>query len=226
MEHGFEFQKEEWDWVDRMDRLKDGFTNLDKITDKWGFIRQIYMESLPMIMDRAKADKITPINPYPVDWSQYFSPIEEIAWSSIRKHYIALYPQFPVFNHFIDFANPYMRIGVELDGKDYHDQKKDAIRDAMLWRYGWRIFRIKGSECFVPYKERDQIEDEYRNYHQDEQTKRDELHHWITNTMDGVIYAVKRVYFQEPQDSHRYYSCLQTLEEHRGAEFPIVDHLQ
>lgn len=221
MEH-LDFDNEEWDWVERMDRLKDGFETLDKITDKWGFIRQLYMESLPMIMDRAKADVITPINPYAVDWSQYFSPIEEMTWQSIRRHYFAMYPQFPVFNHFIDFANPYLRIGLELDGKDYHDPIKDAIRDAMLWRYGWRIFRVSGKECFVPFKERDEIVDDFENYHQDEQQKKDDLHHWITNTMDGVVYALKQVYFLPPKSTHAYYSCLNTLENHRGAEFPLA----
>lgn len=220
------FSKEEWDWVDRMERLKSDFRGLDKITDKWGFFRQVYMESLTMIMDRAKADKITPINPYPIDWGTFLSPIEFDAWQSIRSHYMALYPQFPVFNYFIDFANPYLRIGVEMDGKDYHDPEKDRLRDEMLWKYGWRIFRTSGRECRVKFRSLDLILEDFREYHQDEAKRDAEIEHWLHNTSDGVIYAIKRVYFMDQdQDKHDpiYRECIWTLDKHKGADFNLFD---
>lgn len=64
---------------------------------------------------------------------------------------LPLYPQFPLFNYFIDFANPYLRIGVELDGKQ-HDQNVDQERDDRLAEYGWSIFRIAGLEANTAFE--------------------------------------------------------------------------
>ncbi len=126
-------------------KLKLDYRELEKITDKWGYIRQVYMEKMPYIMEMAKFDISNMIDPYLMDWLPIFTPIEVIAWNKIRSlGRIALYPQFPLFNYFIDFANPYLRIGLELDGKDFHDDVKDKLRDQKLSEFGWKIYRVKG----------------------------------------------------------------------------------
>lgn len=216
-------KSEEMQRIFRLEKLENDFNDLQKITDKWGFLRQIYMELLPWILERAKVNTVIPINPYPVNWLRYFSPIEEIAWISIRSHYMALYPQFPVFNYFIDFANPHLRIGLELDGKDFHNPEKDKVRDELLWKHGWRIFRIKGSECHVKYKSRDEILEDYSSNHGDEDQRDSEYKHWITNTADGVVYALKIVYFLKDETHPLYDLCYYALEDHRGAHFPLFD---
>ncbi|HYF69131.1 MAG TPA: DUF559 domain-containing protein [Ohtaekwangia sp.] len=201
---------------DTLVRLKVDFADLEKITDKWGYFRQIYMEMIPLILERAEKDVITPVNPYPVDWGSFMSPIEFSAWCSIRSHYMALYPQFPLFNYFIDFANPYLRIGLEMDGKDYHNAEKDRSRDEMLLRYGWKIFRIPGRECFVEYQSYDLV-----SLMEDEEEKAEALRHWILNTSDGVIYALKKVYFERAEHHKLYPEFIETLTNHRGSEFEV-----
>lgn len=222
-ENDFDFNSEEMKWVDRMGRLNLDFNDLEEITDKWGFFRQIYMESLPYIMERAKVDIVTPINPYPVDWVRHLSPIEFSAWCSIRSHYMALYPQFPVFNSFIDFANPYLRIGVEMDGKEFHDPIKDKTRDEKMWKYGWRIFRIPGKECYVKFKHRDEIEEDFNENHQDQEQRFSELEQWMTETSDGFFFSLKMVYFKKAVDHELYDTAIYALHHHRGADFPLLD---
>lgn len=223
----FDLHSEEFKRVIRLGKLEHDFYNLQKITDKWGFLRQIYMELLPWILEQAKRDLVSPINPYPIDWSRYFSPIEEIAWASIRSHYIAMYPQFPVFNFFIDFANPHLRIGIEMDGKDFHDPEKDKIRDEMLYRHGWRIFRISGREAHAKFRYRDEVEQEIQEtgsismYYGDEGWVHPDIRHWLMSTSDGVIYAIRQVYFLNAEDSKYYHVCCDTLHEHRLADFPL-----
>lgn len=203
---------------ERMHQLKYDFCDLEKITDKWGFFRQIYMEMIPYILERSKFNVNAIINPYTVDWGSFLSPIEFSAWCSIRGHYVALYPQFPLFNYFIDFANPYLRIGIELDGKNYHDPVKDAARDSMLWEYGWKIFRIPGHECHNRYKSYSDISElEYES----EEDKISELSKWILNSSDGIIYAIKKVYFQKVEEHELYPEFMETLEKHRGADFEV-----
>jgi hypothetical protein len=122
------------------ERLKADFSQLNKITDKWGFIHQIYMERMPHIFAASRHNVRGKISPYFIDWILEFSPIEDVAWFSIRSQGVPLYPQLPLFNFFVDFGNPRLRIGLELDGKDRHDAAKDRERDELLFRYGWRIF--------------------------------------------------------------------------------------
>ena len=216
----FDINSEDSKRVLRLENLENDFYALSAITDKWGYLRQIYMEMLPWIIERARVDVVTPINVYPIDWSRYFSPIEQLAWASIRSHYMALYPQFPVFNSFIDFANPYLRIGLELDGKDYHDPIKDKIRDEMLYKHGWKIFRVTGKEANAKFVSLDIIQE--RSQEQGiEWYDTDDFEHWLMNTCDGVVYAIKQVYFKRNEDSQYYNMLYKTLDKHNLVHFDI-----
>jgi len=42
------------------------------------------------------------------------------------------------------------------------------------------------------------------------------------NSCDGVIYALKVVYFDNSEDHELYDECIATLENHKGAEFPVI----
>ena len=96
------------------------------------------MEIIPDIMMTSQQNINQQIDPYFIDWLLDFSPIEEIAWNSIRSRGVPLYPQFSLFNYFIDFANPVLKIGLEMDGKEFHDTEKDRERDTKLAEY-WPI---------------------------------------------------------------------------------------
>src|SRR5437867_1638777 len=88
-------------------------------------------------------------DPYPIVSLINFTPIEKNVWEDIRKYNIPLLPQFPSSGYFLDFADPFKRIVVEVDGKDYHlDKERDEKRDAILRKKGWNIFRITGSETY------------------------------------------------------------------------------
>lgn len=202
-----------------LEQLKLDFSKLEKITDRWGFIRQAYMEMIPYIIEKAKSNLSVFIFPYFIDWITVFTPIEKIAWNSIRTiGSIPLYPQFPLFNFFIDFANPYLRIGLELDGKEFHDIEKDQFRDQKLYEYGWKIFRVNGSECYTKYK----ILEEIEQIDNDDE-KEIELRNWLFNTCDGVLFALREVYFTsiENRNQELINLALQTLNKHRIAEFSI-----
>src|SRR5690606_8034649 len=80
----------------------------------------------------------------------FMSPIERIAWCSIKnQRKIQLYPQYPIGKYFVDFGNPFHKIALELDGKNFHDEEKDYIRDSELKEIGWTVFRVKGTRKTV-----------------------------------------------------------------------------
>jgi hypothetical protein len=88
-------------------------------------------------------------DPYAIaDWVRIFTPIEYDAWGEIRSRGIPLWPQLPVGKFFVDFGNPVKRIALECDGKEFHDARRDALRDAALLDMGWRVFRVTGSQCY------------------------------------------------------------------------------
>jgi very-short-patch-repair endonuclease len=109
--------------------------------ERFALIREGYTIIHDRLMARARYART--INPYWLVWD--WSPIEYNAWCEIRRLPLPLYPQYPVLGYFLDFADPYRRICIELDGRKYHNAEADAQRDKVLAAHGWRIFRIPGS---------------------------------------------------------------------------------
>jgi very-short-patch-repair endonuclease len=182
--------------------LSNDFEKLTEITDKWGFFRQLYMENIPFILEASRKDIKRWSESYLLNWNRFLSPIERTAWNSIREtSHIPLYPQFPVFNFFIDFANPLIRIGLELDGKNYHSTKMDLQRDLKLSRFGWKIFRVTGAETKVKYLDRSELEEREIVG----QEKYNAIENWIMNTSDGLIQSLKYWYFLNDEEREQYY---------------------
>ena len=176
---------------------------LYKITDKWGFYRQLYMENIGSILEVSSRDRKKYSQVYYLDWSKHFSPIELKAWNSMRIiGHIPLYPQFPLFNHFIDFANPSLKLGLETDGDKWHSKEKDLSRDNKLKRFGWKIFRVTGSEVNKSYLDITEIEEEGLVGKE----KKEAIEHWIMNTCDGLINAIKYWYFLNKDEKISRYS--------------------
>ena len=184
----------------------------------WDRIRKGYEKLLPDIM-RASAEgrRISPYFVMDTDWMSLFTAIEQQAWITIRGRGVALYPQFPVLDYFVDFANPFHRIGLELDGAQWHEEDKDTARDERLAWHGWRIFRVPGREAFKSWKDRDDFQFGQRGSKEYE----DAVRSWLHDTSDGVIYALDAVYFRRQQKDDLYGEFLETLNRHRLARFPI-----
>jgi very-short-patch-repair endonuclease len=124
---------------------------------------------------------------YAFDWMSMFTPIEQDAWQAIRYYgRVPFYPQYPVDKYFLDFANPYLKIGIECDGKEFHqDKEKDLGRDTHLSKLGWIIYRVSGADCVricEDYNNRDDIQDKYE--------KADIIENFYRNTVDGLIQAI------------------------------------
>lgn len=201
----------------RNQEMKAHFKRLEKITDKWGVIRQVYMENIGDIMSHFESGAWSTINAHLLDWQIHLSPIEFRAWVYIHSLPIPLYPQFPVFNWFIDFASPYHKIGFECDGKDYHDPVKDKKRDEFLALWGWKIFRVTGKECTSD------IDDELNNCYEHEEREQ-LLEKWYLNSYQGVLTAIAMKYFKGPNSEMKKDSWSivhQTLDKHRYADFEL-----
>ncbi len=141
------------------------------LSEQFKLIKSEYTKVERSIMIRHASGRR--ISPYWMDWS--FTPIEFNVWCDIRCAGIPFYPQIPVLNYFIDFGDPYKKIGIEVDGKEFHlDKEKDRQRDLKLNKEGWRIIRIPGNKTF-------KSKDNFRT-----------IGEYLTNSSEGIILKLKK----------------------------------
>lgn len=165
-------------------------------------VRTIYREMMPHIMDASAQYQRGMVDPYVVNWQ--FTAIEEIAWHSLRGLGLPFYPQVPVDRYFVDFASPYFRLGIELDGVEYHNEDRDDKHDTTLMRHGWTIFRITGREANATL----QLDD------QDEESPE------FWETSHGILTALDHLYFRPDPEEYRYFDeAMRVLDSHQSGAF-------
>lgn len=89
------------------------------------------------------------------------TPIELNFWNDIRCMWILLYPEFPVWNYFLDFADPIKKIWIEIDWEIYHlNKEKDIKRQKEIEKMWWKIYRFKWRDTFINLIEEEEKESE------------------------------------------------------------------
>lgn len=182
-----------------------------KSNRRWQIIRDAYSLYLPYILSG-------PCDPYILDWD--FTPIEYLAWQDIRGLGLPLYPQFPALQYFIDFADPVLQIGIELDGKEFHDKARDLRRDEALWEQGWRIFRIPGREALpAPC-------DPFDHLDETELSNSDAIYRaraqWGDRWSEGFFWALGALYYGKfSPNPVELDAAYRVLHRHRYVQFPI-----
>lgn len=126
-------------------------------------------------------------DPYFMDWK--FTHIEDAAWQDIRRFHLPMLPQVPVLKYFIDFGDPKKKIGIECDGKQWHDAEKDRKRDLELKDVGWKIYRIPGHVC------RRVLTDPWELDRDDPDLDK-KIHAWFTTTSTGIVYSIANAHYR------------------------------
>jgi very-short-patch-repair endonuclease len=169
-------------------------------------IRETYAALLPEWMEIYEATGDMRHNPYFMDWQ--FTPIERNVWSDIRQLGLPFYPQLPALNYFLDFGNPFLKIGIGCDGKAWHDKELDRARDARLAAAGWMIFRLEGHKCM-------RVVDTVQFGGLDEDEAHvDDLGLYFGTTSEGILQAIKQKYFSDAPATVAQYYIDATLFEH------------
>jgi very-short-patch-repair endonuclease len=191
----------------------------DHIPMPFKALREHYARELPAMMAEYEATGRMTFDPYQVNFLPYLTPIEEYTWQAIRRYGVPFYPQIPALGYFLDFANPFLKIDIECDGKQWHDREKDAIRDTRLMQDGWTVYRIPGWKCnkvieepwerFHQMREKGEYisQEEYERYSND----------WFLNTVDGLVMALGLVHFGKSLQRKEYmFAAELTLDELRS----------
>lgn len=164
------------------------------MSNRYEIIRSHYEYLTPKIFEAAKERVRGWVSPLaPIDWNIMFTPIERFTWQAIRYFGMApFYPQYPVAGYFLDFGNPVVKVAIECDGYEFHqDKEKDRKRDIALFENGWRVYRISGSDCVRPIMPEYYEIDSY--YYPDE--KAQILAQYYNKTVEGLINALAIYYF-------------------------------
>lgn len=157
---------------------------------KFNEIREAYAKHLPDLKRQWDKDPET-VDPYIYDWASVFTPIEESMWAEIRSVGLTMFPQVPVFNYFLDFANPFLKVAIECDGAQWHDPEKDAKRDRKLEREGWTIYRVPGKVCNRVLLCPAELKELELNDHE----FAERVHDYMTNTGRSFVVAIKQKHF-------------------------------
>ena len=163
-------------------------------------IRKIWDIELPHVVADLKAGN--GFDPYFVDWTRWFTPIEWDAWHTIRRLGLPLFPQIPVGRYFVDFGDPVQRIAIECDGREWHDREKDQKRDEALSAQCWKVYRVTGRECHrggVDWSEH---------------PSKERIQDWLFNSSDGVISSVGRVFYGRGSSRIDIGDAMQNLAKH------------
>lgn len=207
---------EMWEWANKMGAARHDFIYKDNYFNRLRIAAQYWKENESRILKNSESNPGRWFHPEAFDWQYLFSPIEMDAWISLRGKCVPMYPQYQVLRYYVDFGNPYFKIAIELDGKDYHDPAEDRKRDIELYHAGWKVFRIPGKEMVRTFKDASDFEQwEWEDNYAEVM---DAMHYWILETGDGVIEAISQVYFTKRplsrSDKEIYALCQRTLQNH------------
>lgn len=176
--------------------------------------------------ERLGRDDFEHCDPYDFGLHDYWTPIGWKLWQDIRGlGRLHMVPQFPVGPYFLDFANPKRKIGLEADGKQYHDAERDRQRDQRLWdEFGWKVYRVSGAECHRVRPSPWEFIREYREanaYRPDQHDIDQAAIDYFCGTSTGVCLALREIEYKHVDDAEFFDEMAMSLNEHRLADFPV-----
>jgi hypothetical protein len=180
----------------RQEQFEQEYKQSGRTFDRRILSRKYYHEITPAILALPAS---VWADVYPFDWD--FNANEKLLWGSIRRRPMAIYPEFPVLNYFVDFGNPLFQIALEADSKQFHDKKSDAERDKRLLKNGWLVFRVPYEENVSDFVELGDIGEMFDIG--DEERASEELHKWLLHTGDGVVEGLYFRYFMSDEERSR-----------------------
>lgn len=164
-------------------------------------------------------------DPYSLELHEFFTPIEWRLWQDIRgAGRVHMVPQYPVGPYFLDFACPARKVGIEADGKDFHDRERDRKRDQRLFDdFGWKVYRVTGAETYLVRPSPGEWAQEYWDTHglrPDREEVEPAAREFFLTTSEGVVRALRTHEFNDGDE--RWWDLkAAALAAHRLARFPI-----
>ena len=82
------------------------------------------------------------------DWYSVMNEVQFNVYNDIKYVGIFLYPLYPIGDYFIDFGNPFAKIGIEILYKDYGlSAKQDRIN--FFEANDWKVYTIESKNTYL-----------------------------------------------------------------------------
>jgi hypothetical protein len=120
------------------------------------------------------------------NWKSILNANEHNVFESIRIIGAPLLPQYPAGKYYLDFGNPYYKIGLEVDSITFHDREKDIKRDMDLKELGWKIFHLTSRESF-------RFTGSKHIYNEDSEDDSDYLK-FLEMTIEGLLICIRHTH--------------------------------
>lgn len=151
--------------------------------------------------------------PFEIDPLRLLNTAERMVNSDLYYFAMHMYPQYPILNYFVDFADPYRRVAIEVDGAKFHqDGEKELRRHKEIEADGWTLYHITGAEAFgnidsfyalgnriILDKDGDEVSYEYED---DFINHRDNL---LISCASGIVCCIKRKHYPEKSNLEVFY---------------------
>jgi very-short-patch-repair endonuclease len=140
---------------------------------------------------------------------QLLSGPEFNMWRDLRVwgRGLGFYPEFPIGNDVVDFADPQKRIVIEVDSR-LHDLDKDKAKDGRLKQQGYRVIRVNARNAKKDIEDlRDKI-NTLRDY--DKHNEAEKLKSALEDNSEIQVMKLRNK-FLEPRDETVDYSKTITL---------------
>ncbi len=170
------------------------------------------------------------IDPYDLGFDSTWTPIERLLWLDLRTMVVLtptmrFLPQFPVGRYVLDFGDPAHKVGVEADGKDFHDAERDRRRDQALWdRHGWKVYRVTGAEIHRRLMSPYEFIQEFRDAQgeaPDGDLVRASAKAFYSTTSTGICCAIRLLECRGGHAVEWPEILAESLDAHRLASFPV-----
>lgn len=85
------------------------------------------------------------------DWYDVLDKPQREIFSEIKSVGVFLYPYYPIANSFVNFGNPFLKVGLEIIYKDFKIEKENKIKN--FEKDGWQIYTINAFHDRLSYND-------------------------------------------------------------------------
>lgn len=163
-------------------------------------IRKIYLRLEPKLLE----ENFLYFKAYGTDFWRWMNEVEQDFYHQYRcMGGVPLYPLYFANGYYLDFANPKLKIGIEIDGKKFHDANKDRKRDQDLADFGWKIYRITAADVLKDQIYLSDLEERLCDLEEDQFERA--VYDLFNNYASGLVQALRILYFDKWKKDSLYY---------------------
>jgi hypothetical protein len=134
------------------------------------------------------------------DWHSVLNEVQRVIYDEIKSAGVRLYPFYPIGSGFINFGNPFKRIGIEILYKNFgFKEKQEKIERFKI--EGWTVYTFETKYIsYILEKLFDNVKDEYYGESFEELDSEDKLNFiekYMNTNLECLMYHIREELYEE-----------------------------